>query len=105
MNSAGYAYSHSIPLYSGHAGFDIKVLNNPFDNYLSFDAGSPVNEQATVSLFDNLGRLVLEQRQKLYTGSNKIVLSNLAGLSGGSYFLRIQTNTQFSNKKIVKIKN
>ena len=105
VNSAGYVYSHTVTLYSRDAGFDIKILNNPFDSYLSFDAGSPVDQQASISLFDNLGRLVHEQQQKLYAGSNRIVLANLAGLSGGSYFLRIQTNTQFINKKIIKIKN
>ena len=105
VNSAGYAYSHTVTLYAGNAGFDLKILNNPFDNYLSFDAGSPVDQQATISLFDNFGRLVLEQRQKLYMGSNKIILSDLGRLSGASYFLRIQTNTQSVNKKIIKIKN
>jgi len=105
VNSAGYEYTHTITLYAGNAGFDLKILNNPFDNHLSFDVGSPVDQQATISLFDNFGRLVLEQRQKLYMGSNKIILSDLGGLSGGSYFLRIQTNTQAVNKKVIKIKN
>jgi hypothetical protein len=105
VNEAGSAYSHTITLYSGDAGFGIKTLNNPFDSYLAFDANSPVDQQVSISLFDNFGRLVLEKQQKLFMGSNKITLSGLGGLSDGSYFLRVQTNTQCINKKMIKIKN
>ena len=105
VNGTGYAYSHTITVYSGDTGFEIKTLNNPFDSYLSFDANSPTDQQASISLFDDFGRLILEKQQKLYAGSNRITLSDLSKLSGGSYFLRVQTNTQCINKKIIKIKN
>jgi len=105
VNGAGYVYSHTITVYSGDTDFEIKTLNNPFDSYLSFDANSPTDQQASISLFDDFGRLILQKQQKLYAGSNRITLSDLSKLSGGSYFLRVQTNTQCINKKIIKIKN
>jgi hypothetical protein len=105
ITGTGYTYSHVVILYAGDINFEIKSLLNPFDNYMSFDAISPADGKATIMLFDGFGRIMKQQQEQLYKGSNKIMITDLGILSEGTYFLRIQTGTQSINKKVIKIKN
>jgi hypothetical protein len=56
-------------------------------------------------LFDGFGRILKQQQDQLYKGSNKMMMMDLGALSEGTYFLRIQTGNQSINKKVIKIKN
>lgn len=105
ITGTGYSYSHTITIYSGDISFEVKSPLNPFDNYISFEAVSPNDRDAAITLFDSFGRAVMEKKEKLYSGSNKITLTGLGALTGGSYFLRVQTDEQAVNKKLIKIMN
>ncbi|MEP7280058.1 MAG: T9SS type A sorting domain-containing protein [Bacteroidota bacterium] len=106
LNTAtGFSYSHIITLYAGDIRFDVKSLLNPFGNYISFDAIVPADQQATISVFDGFGRLVKQTEEQLYRGLNKVMITDLGGLSNGTYVLRVQAGGQAINKKIIRIKN
>ncbi len=105
VNSNGFTYSQVVPIYMGNISFEIKSLANPFDSYISFEAISPQDADASILLFDGFGRMIKQQKQSFYKGSNKIILTDLGTLSTGTYFLRIQVNNQVINKRVIKIKH
>ncbi|MEO5595116.1 MAG: T9SS type A sorting domain-containing protein [Chitinophagaceae bacterium] len=105
ITPTGFTYSHVVTLYTGNINFEIKSLLNPFNSYISFDAITPGDMKATISLFDGFGRLVKQKEESLYKGFNKITITDLGALSDGTYFLRIQADDRVINKRIIKIKN
>jgi len=104
ITGTGYTYSHVVTLYAGNIIFEIKSLLNPFDSYISFDAITSTDKEATISLFDGFGRLVIQKQESLYKGFNKITIKDLGTLSDGTYFMRIQADGQVINKRLIKIK-
>ena len=103
VTAKGYTYSHIAVVYPGSSSFDIKAIVNPFDSYISFDAVSPSDRQATIYLFDSFGRLVKQQQQFMYNGFNKITITGLDALGNGNYVLQVETGGQTFNKKLIKI--
>lgn len=104
ITGTGFTYSHVITLYAGSITFEIKSLLNPFDSYISFDAIVPADGEVKILLLDGFGRIVKQKNNQVYKGLNKVMISDLGILSEGSYFLRIQTDNQIINKKLIKIK-
>ncbi len=103
VTAKGYTYSHIAVVYPGSSSFEIKAIVNPFDKYISFDAVSPSDRQATIYLFDSFGRLVKQQQQFIYNGFNKITITGLDALGNGNYILQVETGGQTFNKKLIKI--
>lgn len=104
VSNNGYVYSHIAVVYTGITSFGIKALANPFDSNISFDAVTSADRQATISLLDGFGRMVKQQQVFIYTGVNKITIAGLAELSNGTYFLRVETDGQAINKRVIKLK-
>ena len=105
ISNTGIAYSHVVTLYGGNINFEIKSLLNPFDSYLSFDAIAPADVEGDLMLFDSFGRMIKQQHVSLTKGYNRVNMSGLGSLSDGTYFLRVQTDNQSINKRVIKIKN
>ncbi len=72
---------------------DLQVYPNPTTGLLHINCGQPVEN---VMVYDLNGRLVLESNQK------DISKISLEPLEQGTYFVRINTNTDSFTKKIVK---
>ena len=79
-------------------------MPNPAGDYLNVNLYSDQNsEQVSFILFDKVGKKVLIKTENLTKGFNNITL-NLDKLSGGSYILSIQTNSERIVRQIVIIK-
>ncbi len=104
VSPTGFSYSHVISLYAGNVSFGIRSLLNPFDEYISFDAISSTERTIVISLFDNFGRLIKQQKEPLQQGMRKILMPGLGGLSNGHYQLQVSSGNTVINKKVIKIK-
>jgi len=60
------------------------------------------SELATITLYSMDGRIVKQQKQLLYNGSNLIVLLQLMELKRGAYLLEVKTGTGKKIKKVLK---
>jgi hypothetical protein len=75
---------------------------NPFSSHLNLIINHYTSEQATITLYSMDGRIVKQQKQLLYNGSNLIVLLQLMELQRGAYLLEVKTGTGKKIKKVLK---
>jgi uncharacterized repeat protein (TIGR01451 family) len=73
----------------------IKIYPNPTTGMLHINQG--VNQEISISVFDNLGRLLLQQQ------SNEMISSlNVSHLPAGIYYVAINNGKELVTKKVVK---
>ncbi len=80
---------------------DVLAFPNPFDDNLTLHFENFGNMQATVEVYDMLGRMVHTQKVNCSQNDYEVVL-RLAGLSDGTYNVRISTADFVINRKVVK---
>ena len=80
---------------------DVLAFPNPFDDNLTLHFENFGNIQATVEVYDMLGRMVQTQKVNCSQNDYEVVL-RLAGLSDGTYNVRISTADFVINRKVVK---
>lgn len=80
---------------------DVLAFPNPFDDNLTLHFENFGNVQVTVEVYDMLGRMVQTQMVNCSQNDYEVVL-RLAGLSEGTYNVRISTKEFVLNKKVVK---
>lgn len=80
---------------------DVLAFPNPFDDNLTLHFENFGNIQATVEVYDMLGRMVQTQKVNCSQNDYEVVL-RLAGLSDGTYNVRISTADFVLNRKVVK---
>ena len=80
---------------------EVLAFPNPFDDNLTLHFENFGNIQATVEVYDMLGRMVHTQKVNCSQNDYEVVL-RLAGLSDGTYNVRISTADFVINRKVVK---
>ena len=80
---------------------EVLAYPNPFGDDLTRRFENFGNIQATVEVYDMLGRLVQTQKVNCSQNDYEVVL-RLAGLSDGTYNVRISTADFVINCKVVK---
>ncbi len=80
---------------------DVLAFPNPFDDNLTLHFENFGNIQATIEVYDMLGRLVQTQKVNCSQNDYEVVL-RLAGLSDGTYNVRISTKELVINRQVVK---
>lgn len=80
---------------------EVLAYPNPFGDDLTLRFENFGNMQATVEVYDMLGRMVLTQKINCSQNDYEVVL-RLAGLSDGTYNVRISAKEFVINKKVVK---
>jgi uncharacterized repeat protein (TIGR02543 family) len=80
---------------------EVLAYPNPFGDDLTLRFESFGNIQATVEVYDMLGRMVHTQKVNCSQNDYEVVL-RLAGLSDGTYNVRISTADFVINRKVVK---
>lgn len=95
-------YSRLILLSTG-VEFEIKSVINPFNTKVEIQLTTPREGSAELVIADTYGKIVHRSKRIVSAGLNSVTLDNLANLSAGTYFLRVQLNGKSINKKIVKI--
>ena len=80
---------------------DVLAFPNPFDDNLTLHFENFGNVQATVEVYDMLGRMVQTQKVNCSQNDYEVVL-RLAGLSDGTYNVRISTAEFVVTRMVVK---
>jgi hypothetical protein len=97
-----YKYSKVIQLIGDKAGFQIESLINPFKSEIKFDLISGVDGLVQVQIFDQYQHKLKSASYNLVKGKNKITISNTDNLPAGLYILKVVSETNIINRKIIK---
>lgn len=98
-----YQNSNTVALNIDIKGINITgIYPTPFTDKVNITVSSEVNELAMISLFDNTGKLILTQQNRLNKGIASIRVENLDKLSAGFYFIKIQAGDEIIIKKLIK---
>ena len=74
------------------------VYPNPFDDKLSIDLSEVLEEVNSISILDITGKII----EHLPINQNKVIDFDMSSFSKGLYIVRIQSNNQTFDKKVVK---
>jgi trimeric autotransporter adhesin len=96
-------YSKIILLNPNGVKFEIKAVENPFNEALKFDVTAPVDGSLLVNIIDGYGRVVKNHVTHINKGITNIALNNTAALNTGTYTLKVMFNGNIINKRIIKI--
>ena len=80
----------------------VTVAPNPFQHAVMVTIGSGKNENATITIMDLAGRVVLKRAVSLQQGVNTIQLSGLGTMKPGSYWLRLTTSDGIHNVRLLR---
>lgn len=80
-------------------GIKTKTFPNPFTKTINFQFSKPVAAIITISIFDVLGRLIYEQKEKTV---NDILTIDLSKLPTSEYLIRLRSANLNYYTKIIK---
>ncbi|MBK6995578.1 MAG: T9SS type A sorting domain-containing protein [Saprospiraceae bacterium] len=112
MTRLGIAFRFSGKTISG-VGFELyQNQPNPFVNKTSigfylparrnFSEGGPETIEATLSIFDETGRVVYQQKGQFAQGENTIALDRALLNTTGVLYYKLQTATDSATKKMIQ---
>lgn len=78
------------------------ISPNPFNNIIIIKYKSDIRGVAILNIFDTHGRKVYQSKLNIQTGNNEFLIEGDA-FCKGIYFIRFQTNTELTKKKLVKL--
>lgn len=83
---------------------EIKILPNPVTDQLQLLINTHQNGIANIMIIDGTGRTIYHFKENLQKGSNTITYSQVAHLSEGIYYVRLQMEGAFITEKFNKLK-
>ncbi|MGG9970953.1 T9SS type A sorting domain-containing protein [Ferruginibacter sp. SUN002] len=98
-----YVYSNVIALNASNKSVSTATIYpTVFTNKINADVLSDANGIAYIRLFDNTGKVIVNQQVIIHKGMNNLTIENLSRLNRGSYVMQIQTTNNIVIKKIIK---
>ena len=97
-----YKYSTIIRLQVVDQNHLVTVMPNPFNDIIRMQINAALPANATIMLYDMLGRRLVTKNIKLATGINDIELTESILLANGNYQLKILTERNQQTIKVVK---
>lgn len=79
-----------------------KIGPNPFENNVDLVVTLKNPGAIELTVHDMTGKIVWNQKESGYAGSNSIHLENIGFLSRGTYFLEIESNHEIISQKIIR---
>jgi hypothetical protein len=103
MNSGMRYYSNVVKI-NTTAKIDLieRPTPNPFSQRFSFNAQLRADNQISVRLTDQGGRMVYQKLFSGHSGSNKITVENLPNVNPGIYLLEIKVENETIHEKLIK---
>lgn len=100
-DKSGAAFSRIISLSGNDSEFKISAIN-PFNNILKMDVFIPEKSKVDISVFDAVGKPVINITKTLSAGNSSLSLHEAEALAKGVYFLRVQYRNQVIQQKLFK---
>ncbi len=85
----------------GNIDGELLISPNPFREILQMDYASPEQVEASIAVFDLMGRQLYRTEASLQQGNNRLLLP-LSHLTTGTYLVQLQTATGMLTTKVVK---
>ena len=102
---ATYKYSAARYVYIAEIGKSVVIFPNPAKDRATVKFYASAQTNATISIFDIEGHLVMTRNFKALQGNNQVNLDNLATLSNGVYTLKLDAGNTGANVKLIISKN
>jgi len=100
-----YKYSAARSVYIAEIGKSVVIFPNPAKDQATVKFNATAQTNATISIFDNGGHLVMTRNFTAVQGNNQVNLDNLATLSNGIYMLKLKAGNTGTNVKLIIGKN
>ena len=84
------------------ANNDIRIMNNPVNDKLSFSFQSGKNQQVEIKVIDMMGRTMMKQNISAYQGTNVVSMPLNSAFQSGIYIVDMTTGTEHFSTKFVK---
>jgi hypothetical protein len=97
-----FKYTKVVQLIGDKAGLQIESLINPFNSHVKFDLISGDDGLVQVEIIDQYQHTLKIGNYNLVKGRNRINIDNTDKLPAGFYILRVTSNNNVINRKIVK---
>jgi 1,4-alpha-glucan branching enzyme len=97
-----FTYSGIIKIQSITNSWHVSVNPNPVVKNLKVNIESPVQDKATLILYDLSGRQLLKQNIQIAAGNNVLDINEFAKFAKGTYLLSVLANQQNQTIKIIK---
>ncbi len=97
-----FKYSRVVQLIGDKAGLQIESLINPFSSHLKFDLISGDDGLVQVEILDQYQHTLKRGSYNLVKGRNRINIDNTDKFPAGFYILRVTSNNNVINRKIIK---
>ena len=97
-----FNYSKVVQLIGDKAGLQNESLINPFNSNVKFDLISGDDGLVQVEIIDQYQHTLKIGNYKLVKGRNRINIDNTDKRPAGFYILRVTSNNNVINRKIIK---
>lgn len=95
-----HTYYGPVPVRFDAVAVALSTYPNPFEEELTLEIQSEASAAATITLTDNLGRVVWQGIRTVQPGSNRVQL--VPGLSKGLYQATVLLNSKVISQRVVK---
>lgn len=96
-----FKYSNTIEL-NTEISFAVTNLQNPFSDKIQASITVPADDAVTISLYNDKGQQVKNMNIVAHKGNNQLIISDLAMLSPGIYFLGVAYKGEMYRTKLIK---
>jgi hypothetical protein len=81
---------------------EIKILNNPVTDKLTFSFQSDISQQVMVKIIDMQGRVQIKQTLNGFQGSNMVSFPLISAFPAGTYVVKVSMGAETLTSKFVK---
>jgi len=82
----------------------IEAYPNPANHQVTLEILPVSNETITINIVDGLGRIVQHRSETVLEGNDNIFHLDVSQLTGGIYYIKIDSEYRFESQKITIIK-
>ncbi len=94
-------YSNVLVLRRGRTNATVAIMPNPANDHVIVRVYAEKDAAMELRLIDNIGRVVLRQRQQVLRGTNTIQLNGIDKFSAGFYSLQLVNNDELITEKLI----
>jgi hypothetical protein len=80
---------------------EMSIVSNRASGEAQVRFNATKNGEATITVLNEAGKVLLQQSNKLSSGVNNIGITNLLTLNEGTYTVRLTTNNQTYNSRLL----
>jgi len=80
----------------------VTVSPVPFSSKVNFKVSIPSGELVKISIFDQVGKLIVSRSMELNEGGNDFIIDNLSSIPSGVYYYKVEAGSYHTEGKLEK---